>query len=158
MVSLKVRTAFGYQAAVFGFSFRDLERSCVQRVTMAGRAGLGWCTYDPQIGVSLYRTAQSRSRSCQESGQTPRLRRSTAFLQRPGAISYRAPESPPRSLPSLQPLPKFQPSHAAPQTKRVRCYDDFGKFTGEDSKDVGPGYELLPGGTAMTVSLCAPRP
>ena len=34
MVSLKVRTAFEYQAVVFGFSFRDLERSCVQRVTI----------------------------------------------------------------------------------------------------------------------------
>src|SRR5664279_4123085 len=37
MASLKVRTAFGYHAAVFGFIFRDLERSCVQRVTMENR-------------------------------------------------------------------------------------------------------------------------
>src|ERR1019366_3127113 len=35
--SLKVRTAFGYHAAVFGLSFRDLERSWVQRVTMENR-------------------------------------------------------------------------------------------------------------------------
>src|SRR5215470_13094829 len=37
MASLKVRTTFGYQAAVLGLSFRDLERSCAQRVTMENR-------------------------------------------------------------------------------------------------------------------------
>ena len=43
MASLKVRTDFGYQAAVRGLRRRDLARSCAQRVTIeksASRAGV----------------------------------------------------------------------------------------------------------------------
>src|SRR3974377_2198723 len=37
MASLKVRTAFGYHAAVLGLRFRDLERSCAHRVTIENK-------------------------------------------------------------------------------------------------------------------------
>ena len=37
IASLKVRTAFGYQAVVLGLSFRDLKRSCAQSVTIENR-------------------------------------------------------------------------------------------------------------------------
>src|SRR6266446_2356063 len=37
IASLKVRTAFGYHAAVLGLSFRDLERSCAQSVTIENK-------------------------------------------------------------------------------------------------------------------------
>ena len=43
MASLKVRTDFGYHAAILGLSVRDLARSCVHRVTrenIASRAGV----------------------------------------------------------------------------------------------------------------------
>jgi phosphatidylserine/phosphatidylglycerophosphate/cardiolipin synthase-like enzyme len=37
MASLKVMPAFEYHAAVFGFSVRDLQRLCVQRVAIEKR-------------------------------------------------------------------------------------------------------------------------